>query len=235
MTTRGIHVPVARVIAAMAALAALGSLLHSFLETNTARTAPPVQALNLVAPVPPPPPPPEPKPVEEAHPEPISRLDTKDWMPAGPATASAPSAAPASGPLGLDEAGGSGSDAFGLAGRPGGRELLLTGEGGGGGANGRYLHFAGQLQSFIQTQLNERASLRKACYQAAVEIRVGPTGSIEEVKIRESSGDRTLDNEIRTALLQLSPADVPPADMPWPVGLRLVSQRVDCNGRAAEQ
>jgi TonB family protein len=143
--------------------------------------------------------------------------------------------AKARGKAGVDEAGASGTDSFGLAGKPGGRELLLTGAGGGGGnPNGRYLQFASQIQAYIKDQLNQVASLTQDCYTVNVAVWVAATGSIDDVRIRKSTGDRILDSEIRSALLQLAPMDpAPPSDMPWPVILQMVAHRADCKPESA--
>lgn len=207
-------------------------LVREFLTTNTVR-APPLQAVALL----PPPPPPEPPPrLEEKQPqhEPLPLPDSREWAAApGPPPAGADAAAPVTGPLGLDEAGAGGGDAFGLAGRPGGRELLLTSEGGGGNPNARFVQFADQLQSHIQRELNEHAELRRGCYTVSVYVRVGAAGTIEDVRIGKSTGVAALDSAIREAFQALAPMETtPPADMPWPVGLRVESHGAQCAPQA---
>jgi TonB family protein len=233
MNTQRLHVSPASAVTAVAAAGLILLLVHGFLASNTVRTAP-VQPVVLMAP--PPPPPPTPAPVEnikKAEAEDlrsIKSLDAVDWSAgtpgAGPGEAGP---TPTGGALGLDEAGGSGSDAFGLAGKPGGIELLQTGGGGGGNPSGRYLQFASQLESHIAKQLNQIPELRQTCYRVDIQVRVSATGSIEGVKIRKSTGDRALDAAIADALETLPPmSTLPPSDMPWPVGLAVTSRRTDC-------
>jgi len=234
-TERLHHVPPGLI--AVVAAGALALLVHAFLSSNSERTAF-VQPVSLVPPaLPPQPPPPAPEkqePEKELPQQPLT-LDTNDLSVGvtgspGPGTDASPSSgALATGPLGINEAGEGGSDAFGLAARSGGRELLFTRSGGGGNPSARYVEFANQLQSHIKEQLNQYTDLRKDCYTARVDIRIAGSGFIETAKIRSSTGDAALDAELRAALLKLAPLNAgPPPDMPQPVGLKIVSRRADC-------
>jgi hypothetical protein len=50
------------------------------------------------------------------------------------------------------------------------------------------------------------------------------------VAIHKSTGRRALDARIIAGLRELEPmANAPPEGMPWPVRLRVVSHREDCN------
>lgn len=240
MSTQRVQFSPAGAIMALAAIGLVTLLVHEFLASNTLRSAP-IESVALIAPLAPPPPapPPEVQKPEEKQVVSTQALDTGDWTPGEPAATPGPGsgsgAAPTDGALGVDEAGASGTDSFGLAGKPGGRELLLTGAGGGGGnPNGRYLQFASQIQAYIKDQLNQVASLTQDCYTVNVAVWVAATGSIDDVRIRKSTGDRILDSEIRSALLQLAPMDpAPPSDMPWPVILQMVAHRADCKPESA--
>jgi periplasmic protein TonB len=213
-------------------------LARAFLAANTERTTS-MQSVGLVAEQPPPPPP-TPTPPEINKPDDdrikvFEHVESDQWAPtAAGAGPPGPGNGPSSGDgaLGLAEAGEGGGDAFGLAGKPGGRELLLTGGGGGGGGGNpyaRFTQFADRIQSYLQRELNKGDALRHSCYVAEVYLRVTPTGEIQDVRIRRSTGQSDLDAQIRTTLRNLTPMDAaPPADMPWPVGLRIDSRRDDC-------
>lgn len=232
-------------IGATLALGVLALVLHVFLGSSSVRTAY-VQPVTLMPPAPPAPPPPEAKRVEqEEPPEHLSPTDLQDEgiRESGPvANATSPATGagaglglPATGPLGFNEAGEAGSDVFGLAARHGGHELLSTAPGGGGGGdrNARFIQYADTLKSYLQVQLNEVEELRRACYSVQVTVRVGGAGQLQDVKIRKSTGDPALDAQLRSVLSSLPPMDhLPPPDMPWPVGLRIVSRRDDCSGAA---
>ncbi len=221
------------IIAALLGAGMIFLLLRGFIDSNGERTTVPASTVALLAPAAPPPPPPpeikppEPEKIERIQPTEIAENLSPSPGPAGPV--SGPGASP-SGPLGLNDAGSAGSDAFGLAGRAGGgKDLLLTG--GGGGGYGELARFAGKLQLHIKTGLDHVRTLERACYSIDVQIKVADTGGIEYVNLRSSSGDRSLDTELRTALLGLAPlSDTPPANMPWPVTLRIVSRGPQCAG-----
>jgi TonB family protein len=218
-------------ISSLAAIGLVVLLVHEFMNSNTPRSAP-IQSVALIAP-PPAPPPPEPQKPPEEKVEPVKPLDASDWTPgeagASPGPVSDPGLVRTDSTLGLDEAGASGSDAFGLAGKPGGHELLLTTASGGGNPLARFMQYANEIQEHIQAQINQIGALRQSCYTARVGIWIDAGGSISNVKIQKSSGDRELDSEIRGALLALPPMGAaPPSDMPWPVGLQVVAQRADC-------
>lgn len=230
MKTGRLHFSPARVVVGGLAIGLAALLLHEILASNTPRTAS-VQPLALIAP--PATPPPITKEPEPERAEEIKELDTSDYTPGEPGADAGPgpdTGTPSDGAMGLDEAGSGGSDAFGLAGKPGGRELLLTGGGGGGGnPNGRFIHFADQLQSHLQDQLNQLPGLRHNCYTASIDVRLAGSGAVEDVRIRKSTGDPGLDTQLHDALLQVSPMDTPPpADMPWPIRMRMVSRLADC-------
>jgi protein TonB len=233
------HLSPTGVLASLAGAALLVLLVHAFLNGNTERAAP-VQAVALIAP--PTPSTPDIKKPEQDRSEPIQSHDTTDWTPGAPgpyagSSTDSPGVGP-TGPLGVDQAGTGGGDAFGLAGRPGGRELLLTGNGGGGNPYGPFYQFAARIKSHLTEQLNQVDALKHACYTVDIELRVGTSGSIEGVKVRSSTGDRALDAQLQAALLGLAPmADAPPSGMPWPISLRIVSRRQKCaaEGTRAEQ
>jgi protein TonB len=231
MNSRALRISPTGAFTLLLGIGMVGLLVRAFLLTNTERVMP-LQPVHLVATAPTPPPPEVKKP-PEPQPQPVEQIDSRSWTDAA-ATDSppGPSGGPvaADGPLGLAEAGEGGSDAFGLAGRPGGTELLLTGGGGGGGnAAGRFALFAHELETHMQEELNRNDALRRDCYTVQVAVRLTSSGAVQEVKIARSTGRRELDAEIRRALESLPPLDAaPPTDIPWPVSLRIVSSRADC-------
>lgn len=228
-------------IGAAIALGLLALVVHAFLGSSSVRQ-PYVQPVTLTPPPPPPAPPPEPKRVEEpVQTQRFIRDDTTETSgpvtegPPGPPGPPGAAGLPATGPLGFNEAGEAGGDVFGLAARRGGHELLMTAPRGGGGGdrNARFFQYADALRSYVQLQLNSVDELRRACYSLEVTIRVGADGRMEDVRIHHSTGDPALDARIRGALVGLKASDPPPpSDMPWPVGLRIVSRREDCGGAA---
>ena len=177
-------------------------------------TAPPaqkkvVQEIQVIRPPPPPPdlpPPPPPPPEEEVK---------LNEPPPDPTPNNEP---PPGEQLGLDTQGGAGGDGFGLVGRPGGRDLLATG-------GSAYAWYAGLLKNEILDRLQDDKDARKGSYTVMVRVWVKRDGAIERVALTQSSGDRDRDRAIEQALNRITHiAQAPPADMPQPVSLRIVSR-----------
>jgi protein TonB len=184
------------------------ALLRSFLRAGSAHPQQVVQQIQLIRPPPPPPnlpPPPPPPPEVKVHiPTPEKQPAPTDHPPPAPS-------------LGLDAKGGSGSDAFGLVGRPGGQDII--GEGG-----SAFTWYAGLLKDEIVNQLGAEPNARSNSYSVVISVWVGDDGTIQRVEIAKSSGDSQRDQSIQTALTRLGRlSQPPPADMPEPITLRIVS------------
>jgi TonB family protein len=184
------------------------ALLRSFLRGGSPHPQQVVQQIQLIRPPPPPPnlpPPPPPPPEVKVHiPTPEKQPAPTDHPP------------PAQN-LGLDAKGGAGSDAFGLQGRPGGQDII--GEGG-----SAFTWYAGLLKDEIVNQLGAQPNSRSDSYTVVVSVWVGDDGTIQRVEIAKSSGDPQRDQSIQTALTRLGRlSQPPPADMPEPITLRIVS------------
>lgn len=192
----------------MVALIGTGAyaLLRSFLRGGSPHPQQVVQQIQLIRPPPPPPnlpPPPPPPPEVKVHiPTPQRQPAPTDHPP------------PAQN-LGLDAKGGAGSDAFGLVGRPGGQDII--GEGG-----SAFTWYAGLLKDEIVNQLGAQA--RSDSYTVVVSVWVGDDGTVQRVEIAKSSGDPRRDQSIQASLARLGRlSQPPPADMPEPITLRIVS------------
>jgi periplasmic protein TonB len=171
-----------------------------------------VQEVRIVRPPPPPPetePPPPPPPEEKVDlPDPQQQPD--------PTPSNEP---PPGEQLGVDAVGAGSGDGFGLVGRPGGRDLLATGGG------SAYAWYAGIIKSEILDRLADEKKVRSGSYTVAVRLWVRRDGSVERASLVGSSGDKERDRTIETTLSQLSRlSQPPPADMPQPITLRIVSR-----------
>jgi protein TonB len=169
------------------------------------------QKVELIRPPPPPPeqPPPPPPPPEEKIEEPLPQ-ETPEEAP--------PDEAAPSEQLGLDAEGVAGADGFGLAARKGGRDLL-----GSGGA--AFAWYTSGLKDRMLDMLSEDERIRRGKYQVTVSVWVRNDGSIEQIKLRSTTGDRALDDAIEEALRRMQRAqEAPPLEMPQPVTLRIVSK-----------
>jgi protein TonB len=187
-------------------------LLRNFLAKPVQKQKQVVQEIRIVRPPPPPEvkPPPPPPPEEEVDlPEPDpTPVENSDEPPPGDR-------------LGIDATGTGGGDAFGLVGRPGGRDLLSTG----GSSSGLYTLYAGVIKNEILDSLENEPRARKGSYSVNVRLWVRRDGSVERAELMGSSGNAERDDAIRSALSRMSKiSQPPPTDMPQPISLRIVSR-----------
>ena len=204
------HLPII-ILGLMVALIGSGAfaLLRSFLHGPVPHPQQVVQQIQLIRPPPPPPnvpPPPPPPPEEKVH------IPTPQKTPQP-----TPDHPPPSQQLGLDAKGGAGSDAFGLAAKPGGQDIIGQGA-------SAFVWYAGLLKDQILNQLGAQPDVRTTTYSVVVSVWVGDDGTIQRVRVAQSSGDERRDRSIEEALTRLGRlSQPPPADMPEPITLRIVS------------
>ena len=186
-------------------------LVKNFLAGTPPATKKVVQEIHVIRPPPPPPdqPPPPPPPPEE-------KVDLHEPEPEPDPVAS--NDPPPGEQLGLDADGSAGSDGFGLAARKGGRDLLASG-------GSAYTWYAGLLKTEILGKLQDEKSVRSGSYTVLVRVWVKADGSIEKIRLTQSSGSRERDKAIEDALTRIDRvSQAPPADMPQPISLRIVSR-----------
>jgi protein TonB len=185
-------------------------LVRNFLAGAAPAQKKVAQEIHIIRPPPEelPPPPPPPPPEEKVDiPDPQQQPD--------PTPSDDP---PPSEQLGLDAEGAAGGDGFGLAARKGGRDLLASG-------GSAYTWYAGLLKNEILDRLQDEQRARSGSYSVLVKVWVRHDGSIERISLAQSSGDKDRDHAIESALARISRiSQSPPADMPQPVSLRIVSR-----------
>jgi TonB family protein len=185
------------------------ALMRSFLKSAPGQPKQLVQQIQLIRPPPPPPdlPPPPPPPPEEKVDVPQDKPD--------PTPSNEP---PPGEQLGLDAEGSAGGDEFGLAARKGGRDLLASG-------GSAYAWYAGLLKEEILGQLSAEKHARAGDYTVIVRVWVRNDGTVDRVRIAQSSGSHERDQAIEAALSRITRlSQAPPADMPEPISLRIVSR-----------
>ena len=161
--------------------------------------------------------PPPPPPVEEQPPPPKVEEEVKLPDPEEQPTPADDAQPPPGDQLGLDADGTAGSDAFGLAARRGGRDLI-----GGGDA---FRWYANVLKDDILRRLSDNRRVRANRYSVNVRLWIDRSGAVERVALASTTGDPELDGELERALDGIERfAQAPPADMPQPVRLRIVSR-----------
>lgn len=212
MVTKARHyLPVVLLCLAVSVLGAGAfALVRGILNSAPGQPKKLIQEIRVVRPPPPPPdlpPPPPPPPDEKIVPEPEKPPD--------PTTSNDP---PAGDQLGLDTEGGAGGDAFGLIGRKGGRDLLAS-------AGSAFSWYAGLLKSEIVEQLGNEKQARGGEYSVTVRVWIRDDGTIDRIRLMQSSGSRDRDRAIESALSRVTRiSQAPPADMPQPITLRIVSR-----------
>lgn len=170
-----------------------------------------------------PPPPPPPKPPEEKPPEPEVKEEVKidEPTPEAPQPADAP---PPGADLGVDAEGTGDGDGFGLVGKKGAGDLI----GGGGGGNpwGRYDALLNEaVSSAFQQALARDKALKGKSYKVMVKVWIDGSGKVTRASLVDSTGDARADEALKEALNSMRALrDVPPADMPQPVKIRVTSR-----------
>jgi protein TonB len=203
------HLPLAAgVLIVLGAVLGLVRLIEGFGEKTEQPKREVPQVVKIIRPPPPPveppPPPPEEKveePLTQDEPEPVA-----DEAPPGEQ-------------LGLDAEGVAGGDAFGLAARRGGADII----GGGGGA--AFAWYTVMIKDGILDALASDERVRKGNYKLTVRVWLAPDGRVERIALADSTGNPQLDAAIEQALARVDRLrEGPPLEMPQPVTLRIVSR-----------
>lgn len=184
------------------------AFVHSMLSAKTNKKGRQVQVVQIIRPPPPPPdqpPPPPPEKTQEVLP--------KDEPEPTPDQQPAPSEQ-----LGVDAEGTAGGDAFGLAARRGGSDLI-----GGGGA--AFAWYTGKLKDEVLERLSSDKGIASKKFSVSVRVWIEPDGRIKEIKLTTSTGNSDLDRKIELAMDSLKRlSEAPPLEMPQPISLKIVSR-----------
>lgn len=158
------------------------------------------QVVQLIRPpqdTPPPPPPPPPEKEEEPIPQ---DQPTPDQTPDAPSQQ-----------LGLDADASAGSDAFGLAARRGGADLVGTG-------TAIFGHYTSLVKEAIQDVLEDEDSVRHGNYSVKVRLWVEPDGTVKRAELVQGTGKQDVDLAYSRALSRLRRlTEAPPLEMPQPM------------------
>lgn len=205
------YLPLLAAVVVISALV-LGAVLwlRSFLGQQVEPPKQVVQEVRIVRPPPPPEnePPPPPPPEEE--------VDVPDPQPEPDPVAS--NEPPPGDQLGVDAEGTGAGDGFGLVGKPGGRDLLATG-------GSVFAWYGGIVKDEILQRLTDDSTVRSGSYSVAVRIWVRHNGQIERASLIGTSGDKDRDRAIERVLAQMKQLpQPPPANMPQPINLKIVSR-----------
>lgn len=203
------------VVGALLLLALFGVALHFLFQKTEGGTHKMVQQITVLTPPPPPPPPPKPK---EEPPKPKEEVKMDEPKPTPEPPKSQPEQPPP-GPIGVDATGSGPGDSFGLAGRPGGRDITA----GTGGGMGLAL-FGSTVARQIAQDLARDDRLKGASYKVEIRIWLARDGRIERHEIVRGSGDRETDMLIQQGLQHLGVLHVTiPEKIPQPMRIRVTS------------
>jgi protein TonB len=202
-------------VGALAAISLAGAMVYKLLGQSGPPKKPVIHQIALIKPPPPPKiedkPPPETKKEEVKLPEPEKVPEEQPAPPAGEQ-------------LGVDGKA-NGSDGFGLASRPGGRDITTLGANGAGGVGSPYAWYSGVIQREVQKALMRNPKLRAGDYRVVVKLWFSQDGAVTRAELAGSSGQAEVDEQLRLALSDLPPIhERPPEGMPQPLRLRVTSR-----------
>ncbi len=194
-------------LAILAAVVAVWLWARHMMATKPEKVRQVPQVVQLIRPpppeeTPPPPPPPEKEeePVPQDNPPPDSTPDTPS-----------PS-------LGIDADASAGGDAFGLAARRGGADLVGTG-------NAIFAHYTAQLRDAVQDALEEDPLVRRGTYTITVHVLLAADGSIRQATLVQGTGNKERDKAIERVLLRVrGGAEGLPLEMPQQLNLKIQSR-----------
>jgi protein TonB len=186
------------------------SFVQKMMNAKSSKSARQVQVVQIIRPPPPPPPPDQPPPPPDKIQE---QLPKDEPEPTPKEDEQAPPAA-----LGLDADASAGGDAFGLAARRGGSDLI------GGNGTAAFAWYTNRLKDQIAERLSGDSHLASKKFSIAVHVWIDPEGRVKQVKLVSTTGNRELDQRIEAVLESLPRlSDAPPLEMPQPVDLKIVS------------
>lgn len=202
---------IAVIIGLLAIVSGVWALRHAL---GGATEKPPRTVENITVIRPPPPPPPE----ETPPPPPPEKVEQQPIQQSEPEPTPDNSPAPPQQELGLDAQGSAGDDAFGLAARKGGSDIV-----GSGGA--AFAWYTGRLRDEVTDRLSNDAKLRGKKYTVGVRIWLETDGRIRDVKMTNGTGNREIDAAITADISSLGRMSAsPPIEMPQPISLQIVSR-----------
>ena len=196
------------VVVAMLLLMGFIGFVHTMMGAKTGKTMRQVQIVQVIRPPPappdqPPPPPPEKAPEQLPKDVPEPTPDQPDQAPDQP--------------LGLDADGSAGGDAFGLAARRGGGDLI------GGTGSAPFAWYTNRMRDAIKDRLAAAPCTKTAKGSVSTRVLVAADGRIKQIKLMAGTGNAQVDACVDKVLESITTlGDAPPPGMPEQVNLRVV-------------
>lgn len=184
--------------------------VHAMMSSKVSKPDRQVQMVQIIRPPPPPPPP------EQPPPPPPEKTEALPKDVPQPKPDNEP---PPMQPLGLDATGSAGSDAFGLAARPGGGDLI------GGSGSAPFAWYTSRISDAIKEHLAAAPCTRSAKGSLKVHVFMEADGRVREIKLASSTGNARVDECIDSALASVTRIGDPvPPGMPEEVNLEIVAR-----------
>jgi len=187
--------------------------VRTMMAAKTDKPSRQVQVIQVIRPPPPPPPDkPPPPPPPEKQPETLQ----KDKPEPAPEDKQSP---PPEQPLGIDADASAGSDAFGLAARAGGSDLI------GGTGNAPFARYTNLLADAIRERLSALPCAKATRGSLSLHVMVDADGKFKQVQLATTTGNDKVDQCIASGLSSMpSLSDRPPPGMPEQLTIRVVAR-----------
>jgi periplasmic protein TonB len=183
--------------------------VNAMMSLKTSKPPRVVQTVQIIRP-PPPPPPDQPPPPPVKTQEPLPK-DVPE-----PTPEQQPDQAPEQ-PLGVDAEGSAGGDAFGLAARHGGSDLI------GGTGTAPFAWYTNRMRDAIKERLTAAPCTKSAKGTVSTRVLVGADGRVKQIKLMTTTGNAKVDECVDKVLGSITAlGDAPPPGMPEQVNLRVV-------------
>jgi protein TonB len=170
-----------------------------------------IQVVQMIRPPPPPPPDQPPPPPPEKTQEPLPKDEPEQPPDNTPA--------PADQPLGVDAEGTAGGDAFGLAARRGGSDLI------GGTGTAPFAWYTNRISDVIRERLSAATCAKSVKGSLSIHVLLEADGRVKQIKLATTTGNQQADQCIDSALTSITRMNDPvPPGMPEQINLKIVSR-----------
>jgi protein TonB len=182
--------------------------VHTMMNGKISKPERVIQTVQIIRPPPPPPPdqppPPPPEKVEQQIPKDTPQPKPEEEQ------------APPDQPLGLATDGSAGSDAFGLAARAGGSDLI------GGSGSAPFAWYTNRIRDAVQDKLAAATCTKTAKGSLSIHVLMEADGRVKQIKLATSTGDQKLDHCVDSALTSITRMnDAAPPGLPEQITMQI--------------
>jgi protein TonB len=205
---RRIMMRIAGVLTGILLLVGFVLFVHAMMAAKSAKPDRKIQMVQILRPPPPPPPPDQPPPPPPEKTEVLQKEEPEPQPEDQPAPVQN---------LGLDAEGSAGGDAFGLAARHGGSDLI------GGSGSAPFAWYTNRISDAIRDRLASAACTRSAKNSISIRVIMEADGRVRQIKLSSTTGNPKIDECIDSTLASIQRISDPvPPGMPELVNLKIV-------------